>query len=125
MSESKHQSALFTWARNPAALAAYPGLDLLEGSNNGVHLTPIQASAAKRNGMLKGVHDVTLKVARRGFNGLSIELKRPKAPGTPAGVVSEAQRWYGDRLLEEGWSVHYCFGWDEAKDIIEWYLKRW
>lgn len=120
--EQAHQEALFKWSRNPATIAKYPAIDLLEGSINGVKLSLAQAKKAKAAGMLKGVHDITLKVARQGFNGLSIELKRPKTQFHNAGVLSDEQVLYGDRLQAEGWSVHYCYGWIEAKAVIEWYL---
>ena len=123
MSEHSHQCALFAWARNPATLAKYPELDILEGSANGVKMSMTQAVGMKKAGMLKGSHDIALKVSRQGFNGLSIELKRPKEGGKPKGTISAEQLWYGDRLKQEGWSVHYCYGWDEAKKVIEWYLS--
>lgn len=123
MSEFQHQGALFEWARMPSTLAKHPELDLLESSLNGVKLTARQAAGAKYTGMLKGSHDVTLKVARGGFHGLSIEMKRPAETGKPKGRVSPEQFWYGERLKTEGWDVRYCYGWLEAKNVIEEYLS--
>lgn len=114
--EAREQQTLFTWARMPGIRRLYPELDLLEGSMNGVRLTPSQANKAKAAGMLKGSHDIRLPVARGPYNGLSIELKYGKNKPTPE------QIWYGERLTEEGWSVHYCWGWDEARKVIEAYL---
>ena len=124
MSEHSHQCALFSWARNPATLKKYPALDLMEGSANGVKMSNTQAVGMKRAGMLKGSHDITLKVARGGFNGLSIELKKPAENGKAKGVVSAEQKWYGARLEQEGWRVEYCFGWDAARDVIIDYLSK-
>jgi hypothetical protein len=123
VSEHSHQCALFAWARNPATLKKYPALDLLEGSANGVKMSITQAVGMKRAGMLKGSHDITLKVARGGFNGLSIELKKPAENGKAKGVLSAEQKWYGARLEQEGWSVHVCWGWGSARDVIENYLS--
>jgi len=116
--EFQMQAAVFTWARNPAVLAKYPGINLLEGSMNGVKLTAAQAGKAKAAGMLKGAHDLTLPVPRGGFTGLSIELKAGKNKPT------EEQIAYGDALIEQGWKVLYLWNdWEEVKDEIERYLR--
>jgi len=112
------QSAVFEWARNPAVLAKYPALTLLEGSLNGVKLTAAQAGKAKAAGMLKGAHDITLPVPRGGHTGLSIELKAGKNKPTPEQIE------YGQHLEAEGWMVLYL--WDEwlaVRDAIVLYLE--
>ncbi len=115
--EFQMQSALFEWARNPAVLAKYPALALLEGSMNGVKLTAAQAGKAKAAGMLKGSHDIKLPVARHGRIGLSIELKAGKNKPT------EEQIDYGIRLTAEGWRVVYVWDdWVQVKHEIIAYL---
>ena len=115
--EFQMQAALFAWARLPAVLAKYRGIDLLEGSMNGVKLSAAQAGKAKAAGMLKGAHDVTLPVARGGFIGLSIELKAGK------NMPTDEQKDYANRLLDEGWKVLFIWDdWTLAKDEIEAYL---
>ena len=112
------QSALITWARNPAVMAKYPGINLLEGSLNGVKLTAAQAGKAKAAGMLKGSHDLRLPVPRGGFTGLSIELKAGKNKPTPEQIA------YGEALIEHGWKVLYIWNyWEEVKDEIERYMR--
>lgn len=118
MSEFAEQSALFTWARLPAVRAKYPGIDLLEGSMNGVKLTKAQAGKAKAAGMLTGSHDIKLPVSRGPYIGLSIELKYGKNKPT------EQQLWYGGRLQQEGWRVEYAWSWTEARDVIVQYLGQ-
>lgn len=118
MSEFAHQVALFDWARIPAIVSKYKGIDLLEGSMNGVKLTKGQAGKAKAAGMLKGSHDIKLPVARGGYIGLSIEMKYGKNKPTPEQLA------YGKRLENEGWKVAYCWSWPEAKDVIVDYLER-
>ena len=111
------QAALFAWARLPAVLAKYRGIDLLEGSMNGVKLSAAQAGKAKAAGMLKGAHDITLPVARGGFIGLSIELKAGK------NMPTDEQKDYANRLLDEGWKVLFIWDdWTLAKGEIEAYL---
>jgi hypothetical protein len=113
--EHAMQCALFTWARY--SRCAYPSLDLLEGSMNGVKLTKAQAGKAKAAGMLTGSHDVKLPVKRGGYIGLSIELKAGKNKPT------KEQLWYGERLTEEGWKVVYCWSWTDAAEQIKAYLE--
>lgn len=118
MSEFDHQVALFQWARIGSVQAAHPGLDLLEGSMNGVRLTVAQAGKAKAAGMLKGAHDVCLPVARGQYIGLSIEMKYGKNRPTAD------QIWYAERLRDEGWRVEFCWDWTDARDIIVEYLSQ-
>lgn len=112
------QAAVFTWARMACVQAQYPGLELLEGSMNGVKLTAAQAGKAKAAGMLKGAHDITLPVARGNYIGLSIELKAGK------NKPSTEQIAYGNRLKREGWEVLYIWDdWSLVKDEIIFYLS--
>lgn len=113
------QAAAFTWARMPLVQRQHPGIELLEGSMNGVTLTIAQAGKAKAAGMLKGAHDITLPVARGGYIGLSIELKAGKNKPSPEQVE------YGIRLTAQGWKVLYLWDdWLKVKDAIEGYLKQ-
>lgn len=112
------QAAVFSWARKPVVQKRYPGLELLEGSMNGVKLTAAQAGKAKAAGMLKGSHDIKLPVARGNFIGLSIELKYGKNKPT------EEQLAYGEALTREGWKVLYMWdSWTDVKDEIVSYLS--
>lgn len=116
--EYQMQSAVFKWARLPCVQAQYPGLNLLEGSMNGVKLTATQAAKAKAAGMLRGAHDIRLPVPRGGFTGLSVELKAGKNKPTDEQIA------YGEALIEQGWKVLYCWdNWEEVKDEIERYMR--
>lgn len=114
--EFLEQSALFEWARLPAVVRGYPGIELLEGSMNGVKLSKAQAGKAKAAGMLTGSHDVRLPVPRGQWIGSSIEMKagdnRPTDKQLEIGALLEA----------EGWRVHYVWAWTEAQAIIMEYL---
>jgi hypothetical protein len=111
------QACVFTWARNPAVLAKYPGINLLEGSLNGVKLSKAQAGKAKAAGMLKGSHDIKLPVPKGGFTGLSIELKAGKNKPT------DEQIDYGRALQAQGWMVEYVWDdWEDVKVLIEKYF---
>ena len=58
-----------------------------------------------------------LPVARQGYHGLFIELKFGK------GRTSAAQREWLDALAFEGYRVEVCYGFYEAKGVIEEYLR--
>lgn len=58
------------------------------------------AAMLKAEGMISGVPDIVLPVARQGFHGLMIEFKKPKT-----GKLSEAQKCYIDLIVKEGWLV--------------------
>lgn len=116
MSEHAHQAALVKWARRLDIQRQYPGIDLLEASLNGVKLTKAQAGKAKAAGMLKGVLDLNLPVARGPYHGCRIEMKFGK------NKMTTEQEWYAARLREEGWKVVCCWDWMEARAAIISYL---
>ncbi len=95
----------------------YPGIDLLEGSMNGVFLGKAAAGKAKACGQLKGSHDIRLPVARGGFIGLSIELKFGPGRLTPEQLA------IAKRLEEEGHRVVFAWDWIAARDAIVEYLN--
>jgi hypothetical protein len=116
--EFQAQAALFTWSRNPVVRRSYPALDLLSCSLNGVKLTAAQAGKAKAAGLLKGEYDIKLPVSRGQYIGLIIEMKAGRNKPTPE------QEWYGKRMKEEGWCGSVCWDWEDARDMIVWYLKQ-
>lgn len=118
MSEFLSQCAIFQWARHPSVIKQYPGIDLLEGSMNGVFLGKAAAGKAKACGQLKGSHDIRLPVARGGYIGLSIELKY--LTGRP----TTEQLAIAKRLEEEGHLVHFLWDWIAARDAIVEYLTQ-
>jgi len=61
---------------------AIPELELLHSSLNGVPLAYRSALDAKAGGMLAGIPDLFLPVARDGFHGFYIEMKAPKEKPT-------------------------------------------
>jgi hypothetical protein len=90
---------------------------LLEGSMNGVALSISQAKKARAAGMLRGAPDVQLPVARGPFIGLKIELKYG---------VNDLSPHQRDMLVLLAIEHHACFvayDWEDAKDIIMWYVE--
>jgi hypothetical protein len=113
--EDEEQAALFQWAILREQYI--PELRLLFAIPNGGYRHPATAARMARTGVRAGVPDMLLPVAREGWNGLFIELKRRKG-----GVVSVNQKEWIRRLAEQGYKVAVCKGWEEAKDEIEGYL---
>lgn len=85
---------------------------------NGGSRHPAEAAHLKAQGVKPGVPDLCVPVARGGYHGLFIEMKRTKG-----GRVTEAQdRWI--RLLrEQGYCAWCCHGADNAIALVEMYLS--
>jgi hypothetical protein len=69
-------------------------------------------------GLRSGVPDLCLPVARGGWHGLYIELKRQDG-----GRLTDAQRGWLEALSEEGYRAVLCRGFDEASEVILAYLR--
>lgn len=114
-SESSHQEALFSWASYQ--IGTYPELKYMYHVPNGGKRDIKTARALKREGVKAGVPDIVLPVARGGFYGLYIELKVNN--NKPTGK----QREYINFLQQQGYKAMVSYGWQEAREIIEEYLK--
>ena len=86
----------------------------------------------KAKGVKSGVPDCMIYTAKGGFNGLALELKITKEMGLKKngdkkkpvkGVVSDNQAKWLSKLSVEGWFSHVAYSFDEAKTIIDNYLK--
>lgn len=112
--ESEHQASLIRWAQ--LQRGKYPELALLFHIPNGGTRDPVEAAHLKAQGVKKGVSDLFLPVARRGYHGLFIEMKRPH------GRVSPEQQLFGDNVTKQGYLFHIAYGWEAARGALEWYL---
>ena len=113
--ESTEQQALFVWAK--LMQAQYPELSLLHAIGNGGKRNLIEAVRMKREGVLAGVSDIMLPVARGGFHGLYIELKVGK------NKASASQEWWIAETAKQGYLAVVCYGWVEASETIKRYLE--
>ncbi len=126
--EDGHQSALFCWAQINQSI--YPQLKWLFAIPNGGYRDKITAGKLKATGVKSGVPDICLPVAvtkyypnsHGHFGGLYIELKRPDSVGKKAGFVSIEQHEWLNFLKSQGYAVHVCYGWENARDRIVEYL---
>ena len=115
--ENQEQAALFEWAE--AASGKYPELRLLHAIANGGKRDGRTAAVLQWTGVKPGVPDLCLPVARGGFHGLYIELKRLKG-----GVLSINQKTWLGLLAREGYKAVMCRGWLDARDTILNYLEE-
>jgi hypothetical protein len=109
---SEHAIQADLVARIAARAADHPALRLLYSVPNGGHRHAAVAGKMKAEGQRAGVPDLVLPVARGGWHGLFVEMKRP------GGKVSAYQRWWLDALAEQGYYTVVCYGADEAEQTI-------
>lgn len=122
--EDGHQSALFMYATDPRyADGRDPLWALLYSIPNGGARSGATAARMKATGAKKGFPDIALPVARGGFHGLFIELKRPISESKRKGVVADVQtKWLAD-LKAQSYCVVIAYGWLEAVYVINGYLS--
>lgn len=75
-------------------------------------------SKAKREGVRNGVPDLFLPIARGGYHGLFIEMKRLKG-----GVTSAEQKSWHQYLNEQGFLCVVCKGADNAIQLLKEYMQ--
>lgn len=114
-SESSEQIDVIQWCnRNKEK---YPLLCLIFAIPNGGVRHIATAARLKLEGVKKGVPDLMLPVARKGYHGLFIEMKRIKG-----GSVSPDQKQWKENLREQGYAVVIAKGAIRAITIIAAYL---
>lgn len=84
---------------------------------NGGYRRYAEALKLKRMGVMPGVPDLCVPLARKGHHGLYIELKRVEG-----GRVSDAQRYWGELLTKEGYLWRVAKGAEDVKKIVGEYL---
>jgi hypothetical protein len=96
----------------------WPELKLLYAVPNGGHRSKPVAKRLAAEGVKPGVPDLCLPVARGGFHGLYVEMKR-KARST---TTPEQKAWHV-ALREQGYRVEVCRGADAAMAAIVAYMR--
>lgn len=95
----------------------YPELRTLFAVPNAAKRSFKLAAMLKAEGMLSGVPDIILPIARKGFNGLMIEFKKPVT-----GRLTGAQEIYIDLIVKENWLVVVMTDAQAAIDVVKNYL---
>jgi hypothetical protein len=116
MTEQQHQIAVIQWSQQPTIRQKYPELALLFHIPN-ERSDKVQASILKKMGVKKGVPDLFLPVPSGKYHGLWIEMK------TENGRASTEQIWWADHLKANGYAHAFCYGWERATEVLEWYLN--
>lgn len=113
--EHDEQVSFIKWAEQCLQPSVF---SLLFAIPNGGQRHKAVASNLRAEGVKAGVPDIMLAVARGGFYGLFVEMKR-----TSKSVISDAQYSMIQELREAGYRVEVCKGREEAKRIVREYLK--
>ena len=95
----------------------YPELLCCFAVPNGGYRPNKTGADLKAEGVRSGVPDIFLSVARNGYHGLCIEMKRRKS-----GSLEPNQKVWIERLKEQGYRVEMCRGCDAAIKIVKEYL---
>ena len=115
--EDQEQAVVIAWAA--AHEGKWPELEFLYHVPNGGSRDKATGAMLKRTGVKAGVLDLNLPVARGGFHGLWIEMKKCDHSNHPS---AKQKRWI-DVLRREGHRVEVCYGAEEAIDVLQDYLK--
>ena len=118
MLESDLQRAIFVW--RDTIVKDYPELEWLYHCPNGEKRDSFTAQRLKQQGVKSGILDLALDVARGGYHGLRIELKRPGGKCRPP---SKEQASYIQFLTEQGYYARISNDFEECKSIILGYLS--
>lgn len=134
-SEDGEQTALFIFAQNVVkawrddvpttgiAAATAPLWGLLYAVPNGGERTASQGARMAATGTKKGFPDIGLPVARSGYHGMFIEMKRRGLEKRKNGGCGDDQVAWHSKLALQGYFVTTAYGWEEARDTIDWYLN--
>jgi hypothetical protein len=118
ISEHDEQAALCQWLD-----LTYPDV-LYWATPNGAHLAGnARQRAAKMNklkaeGFLPGVADIFIAEPRGKWHGLFVEMK------ARGGTLTENQKWFLSEVARRGYMDAVCYGFDDARGIVEDYLER-
>lgn len=117
MREIRHQINVIKWSQQPSIRSKWPELALLYHIKNETTEGKERVAVDRSMGVKKGVPDLCLPVPRGEYHGLYVELKNE------TGRTSEAQDWWGEKLLEQGYMFEVCHGWQSAVRVLEWYMS--
>lgn len=114
--EYEEQKKVIKWARE--SIIQYPELKWLYCSLNGLNRPEYQSSMAIAQGMVKGVPDLHLPVARRGYTAWWGEMKRAKR-----GRLEPEQKEFIEFVQGEGAFAIVPKGAEECIKSLQWYLS--
>lgn len=106
----------------------YPNV-IFNSDMAGIRLTWGQAKEAKNLRSHNGFPDISIYESKRGYNGLFLELKAEgqKITKKDGSFVSEhikEQAYILKQLRNRGYVADFCIGFNDARDLIDWYLGK-
>ncbi len=113
--EAEEQVKIFQWAAFMEG--RMPQLKNLYAVPNGGRRDRIEAAHLKQQGVKAGVPDICLAYPAGVYHGLYIELKVGK------NKPSDNQKEWIRNLRAAGYMAVVCYGFEQAKETIEKYLK--
>lgn len=114
--EHGHQAALFLWMAYQNT--KWPNLKLAFAVPNGGKRDIKTASMMKAEGVKAGTSDIVIPIARRSFHGFFLEMKKPGERSKE----SDKQKEFGAGVEAEGYFYAVCEHWEEAANLISWYM---
>jgi VRR-NUC domain len=84
---------------------------------NGRKATIVEAMELKRLGVRPGVPDLVIPIARKGFHGMYVEMKRKQR-----GIVSAEQKFWLQALTEQGYYAVVAKGSNHFINLVNDYL---
>lgn len=109
--EEIEQCALFDWIRTQKKI--YPYAFHIANERK---CSPYRGKILKKMGVKSGVSDIFIAIPSKNFHGLWIEMKAGKNTLTPN------QKQFLMDMKSQGYEAQCCYGFDEAKVVIEEYL---
>ena len=114
--EGAEQKWLIQWSLQPSVRQIYPELAMLHHIPN-QRADKIQASILKSMGVKPGVPDLHLPVPAGQYHSLYIEMKAKD------GRPDADQLWWAEHLKANGNAHAFCYGWEQAVEVLKWYLN--
>lgn len=117
--ESQEQRALVSW------LTYHPILkNFFCKNNNEGKRSDISGHNLKSLGLRPGVSDMFIYYPSGAYHGLWLEIKRNKkySKSERSTLTWIAQEKFIETVKSVGYAGFFCYGWEEAKSIIENYL---
>ena len=116
ITESQHQRALVEWWAWACKLYGLEPRHLMHIPNEGKR-SAVLGNIMRKEGLRRGVPDLFLAVPCGAFSGLWLEMK------SKTGKPTVDQLEYLRILEKSGYECHVCYGWQEAVQHVEAYLK--
>ena len=107
LSEHEHQKIVISFC------GKHPELSVIYANPNGGLRDIGTAIKLKAEGVKKGVPDLFLPLAKKGYHGLFIELK------TETGRASKEQKEWIEKLSANGYHAAICVGYKSAIELLK------